>query len=109
MYTPSLDLSFIETLSGLDVNQSIPMWARFVKLSEEVGEANAAYLCRQGVPNRSGSSDPNVEEEVVDAMINCLDILFRCGMTVPEIQNMLNRKCQKWADKMKYDARTEGA
>lgn len=100
MANSHLDVSLLRKISNSDANAQIPMWARFSKLSEEVGEANAAFLCRSGIPNRSASSDDNVEEEVVDALINCFDILFAMGMSVEDINHVMNKKCRKWASKL---------
>ena len=70
------------------------------KLTEEVGELQAAALVRTDCKNASASAEDNLEEEAVDVLINCFDILFYCGYDNAMIQAMMDKKCSKWQAKL---------
>jgi NTP pyrophosphatase (non-canonical NTP hydrolase) len=82
-------------------SKHVTLLEQVAKLGEETGELQAAALVRLDSINKSASAQDNIEEEAVDAMINCLDILFSCGMSLGQIQDLLDRKCMKWEKKLR--------
>ncbi|WP_428815665.1 hypothetical protein [Lactococcus lactis] len=73
----------------------------FVKWMEELGEASQALLSHQKV---SGNQYKNLElenlkEELIDTLLVNLDIIYKIGMSDSEIENMIQKKINKWIQK----------
>ncbi|MCT0017567.1 hypothetical protein EFE32_12360 [Lactococcus lactis subsp. lactis] len=72
-----------------------------IKWMEELGEASQAFLSMQKV---SGSHYKNLKiddlkEELVDALLVNLDLIYKVGMTDIELKNICHKKIDKWVRK----------
>ena len=74
---------------------------RFMKLTEELGEWSAAYLEKIGfkigkTPKTEDELTDHVLEEGCDTLIMVLDVLFKQGFTMKEIEAKLDVKLDAW-------------
>jgi len=98
-----MNIEKIKVLSYKETQLGVSLLQRAGKLSEEQGELWQEILAYTGCINRSKSAAGTREavvEETVDVMINCLDILFAMGVCEEELQEVLDRKTNKWEAKL---------
>jgi NTP pyrophosphatase (non-canonical NTP hydrolase) len=71
---------------------------QFMKLIEEVGEASQAYLSSEGASGNKYKhlDQSNVKEELVDVLLVTFALLSKVGATDEEIEELINRKVDKW-------------
>lgn len=79
---------------------------RFMKLTEELGEWSAAYLEKIGfkvgkTPKTSEELTDHVLEEGADTLIMVLDVLFKQGFTIKEIEARVDEKLNAWDNVIK--------
>jgi hypothetical protein len=91
-----IPLQEIQELSNADTSSVL---ASVVKLQEEVGELSASVLNALDERNQSASSDNNVDEEVIDTLMCALDVYFKCGYSIEDLEPMFRKKLQKWRSK----------
>jgi NTP pyrophosphatase (non-canonical NTP hydrolase) len=79
--------------------------ARVLKLCEEAGELSAEVLKFSNLKGRGGKSKSEVEEdlreEAVDCLIMSLDILIETGTSEKHLNELLNKKLDKWMGQLK--------
>lgn len=102
-----IDVTRIYELSKKE-NKIIPsIDKRILKMVEELGELAGAQLCKDNSFNKSKSSHPDTLEEGVDALICDLDVLFGSEYSLEQIQEMIDKKVEKWAKKFDLDAESQ--
>lgn len=88
----------VKSLGMLQENGNIP--TSLIKLGEETGEFNEAYL-RSISYKRGKGTDPerDMKEECVDTLIMILDIANKLDMSKKELYVLLDAKLDKWENK----------
>lgn len=85
-------------LGMLQKKGSIP--TSLIKLGEEVGELNEAYLRSIGYKKEKESdANQDLKEECVDVLIMALDIANKLDMTKTELYDLFDKKLDKWESK----------
>lgn len=98
-----IDFELVEQLSNYD--DSVPMYNKVIKLSEETGELSQAFLHLANSANVSRSAlngnDPklNVLEEACDVINVAMDIINKLEFEDDVVKEMFNTKLLKWASK----------
>ena len=71
---------------------------RMVKLQEEMGElAQEVLIAHQASGSKHKSAGPDgISGECVDVIIVALSIFFKTGHTEDELNQLIEKKCQKW-------------
>lgn len=102
-------MNIIKKVWDANRNRTMDIFARrLLKLGEEYGEANQAYLSVSSEKNGKNKTWDDVREELVDVLVVDLDLLchqfpdedeltFEKRMEV--IEKILDRKLKKWAKK----------
>lgn len=90
-------LKRLEAISSLDSQTVLPV---IIKAGEEYGELCAAVLKKQNCSNVSQSADDNDLEEAIDTIMCLLDYLLKSGYTFVQMNEMMNFKLTKWANKV---------
>lgn len=98
-----IDMDLLLDVCERDTNL---FYRKVIKLGEEAGEVNAAFLELDGSPNVSASAateDPRkaVIEETCDTILVAMDILYALGATDVEVREMMDRKLLKWDAKLR--------
>jgi NTP pyrophosphatase (non-canonical NTP hydrolase) len=72
-----------------------------IKLGEETGELNEAFLRSIDYKKSNKETSPidDMKEECIDTMIMSFVIANKLGMSLEEINALLNRKIVKWESK----------
>lgn len=73
----------------------------FMKLIEELGEASQAYLSSENISgnNYKNLNREDVKEELVDTLLVTFSLLYKLDSTDREIENLMNKKIDKWLQK----------
>jgi len=83
---------------GMLQEGSIP--TSLIKLGEEVGELNEAYLRSIGYKKgKESDANQDLKEECVDTLIMILDIANKLDITKKELYTLLDIKLDKWESK----------
>jgi len=80
----------IREIEKISLRNKKTLWERMLSLGEEYGEAVRAF-------NKLGRTD--LEEELVDTIQVCFDILFALGLSYEQIDEILQDKNKKWKEK----------
>ena len=90
-----------ERCKYLSILEDSDLSTKIIKLGEEKGEINEAYLrsisYKKPVPGKNPEEDIN--EECVDVLIMCLSILASRGVTEEQILATMDTKMDKWQNK----------
>ena len=110
-----IDTERIEKLSNAD--ESVPLYQKVIKLSEESGELAQAFLKFDGSKNTSASAGGKVEdvlEEACDVLNVTVDIINALTKGNPALElytkNLFQKKLDKWEAKQQgyaYAQKTE--
>ena len=96
-----INLKEHKTLSEIDKSTDIAY--KMLKLGEESGEAQSAYLAYAKAPNASKSETgtfENLIEEVIDCILVSYDILNKLNVKEEIIKEISDRKLKKWENKL---------
>lgn len=86
------------------------MYERVIKLGEEVGELNEAFLkwtTANGMSYKGFGKPQDVAEEAIDVILVAESLLYELyvggQVTLEELDEMRKRKIKKWEEKCKED------
>lgn len=86
------------------------MYERVIKLGEEVGEVNEAFLkwtTASGMTYKGFGKPQDVAEECIDVMLIAESILYELytggQVTLEELNELRKRKIKKWEEKCKEE------
>lgn len=104
-------IDLTKAMTAVQGDSEVPFHFKMAKLMEEVGELNQAYLAREQAANASKTAkekpdlDMEVIEEAIDSMLVAFDITMAAssakGLSIEEIQSVVDRKIEKWLSKQK--------
>lgn len=83
-----------------------PLAMKIIKLQEELGELSESFLLEDGYKfNKENKTQEelriNTEEEVADILIMIICIANELNMDKQKLTNIVHRKLDKWAEKIK--------
>lgn len=83
-----------------DVQPESCLPTSLIKLGEETGELNEAYLRSIGYKKgKDTDALSDMQEECVDSLIMVLDIANKLKISKPQLYKLLDKKLDKWESK----------
>lgn len=96
-----MNKELLDKIKEASKNEPKSLEQLFIKWMEELGETSQAFLSSQKASgNRyKDLSLDDFKEELIDTLLVNLDLIYKVGMTDSEMENIAQKKINKWIEK----------